>query len=1740
MIGEEEIYSDFVPEGPIDINQPPPLVDLSEVSKQAEQAWDLSVDTDLDISMIEQDRDTFLSKPLTSKPSPVPMWGGTVPTYITMKGITFKPAGERPFAIEAKAAIRQSLDRVTADQWLGDAVLNRQGVGEAYKHWRAIQQQEPAIDAESSRVRRIVLQNLAVAAPMLKSYAEAGWGAAFGGATGFAIAAIAGFFIPAPEEVVTIPAAVTVGAKAGAVVTGVKGGLAIKTAEFWYRQGVGMFYGEMLDSGVDPKVGGVVASIGAIPYAAIEFSQMRQLTPGMRKGAQQTLMRSVTRTIAEISERYAHTLSWQIAEEDLQEIVNIGAVDLATYLSGMGLDIDKDALVKRGRRILDTTVVSAESMLLLPVGNAVADIASGIPRSQPSGATSLEEVAQVYNDRIKEAQERNDTAEVEALKTVEQYELSQLGIRPKGELEAERADMLRERAEDRAIIESIQKEEVPGVTPALQKAIAERQQMAREARKELEAPITPKEEPIVAPAEAKEALQVRAKELYRQIAETEGAKRTLLEEEQIKITDKLNQLILEEFDPIAAKIKQPWQITSGEIKVPGGVRTIPKAGDLGGGLRLAIPSTRTPGAWQVSSISVDRFIGKAVPFTHVEFETKEGALAYLKNIHKNEVREAVSQGKPVPFAVLEEYKSEEWAQEALTQPTPEAKVGEKVYYTLPASGKIKQLYVAGKKGESLNLIPLNKISEFKKEGYYPGIWVNKDSVSIEKPAPEAKPIEPKKPGVSLLGGVPVKPPGLTRAEIQHLGAPQQTALRAAQEKGLSVGYKKGVADTATNARRSLDAIRLKGKLDEKTRMDAANIVLTYAPKEKQGDYIRRVLTANTAKRIDRITEAINTYIQRAEKRQAKNDFKKFISQTRREYRKGEVAFGKLPIALRERIKTVLDEYDTAKLTEKKAKQLESRDEFVKRISRELADGFEAMNPEYDEDAKDLLVMGRARIEELTRLSKTPIGELDAEQIKYIHASLQHLIDVNERVGDSKVRMRLEELGTHLNNARQEVLPEKEMIKYLTGMPKGVRWITVEGQASLQTLAHITTKLDAPSTRTLLRDNLEQSNQVRKTKLREFVETFRDKAAEKGVTWNHVKQLWDRVDVTIGGKQVNLTKADLLSIYAHTQADGNLERLLKTKGLDITTYRRDKMGVLVKQQIYLTGTPTLAELRAISETVSDEHKALLETHFETNREVQALAINETSMQMLNYEVADPSRKYFHVSRVREQRLEGTRAETARSIDMAGRYQPRTGGDRRIAIRPFHMEVIHGMQQDATYHAMAMPLQDAVSLVANPKWRMAMKKAGNERALTEMTTMMRRIQGLTSDQSVFEQETSRWLAGTAKSLLSARVSGGLVQTASIPAAFEVIEAKYFYNLKPTTPKDIRHLKEISSTLWLRWEGKQFDYATGLIGSQHAFESLIFGKTPVTDKLLMPYTWGDQMAIGKLWHAAQNKVAGQTKLKRGSKEFETKSLGILHEALQTQPQWDILYRSSLTSHPNPFVRGFTMFMSARNAQYNVLLRALNDAHVGRINEKEFEARIGGVVAANIAVSMSRRLFRVAVRTGTLGLLVAVGSGPDEPVKEIAEQTLNQLGKVPQESIFNMVGLNAFGGVLTSIGYAAIERQKKGAWQKADLSRIRTGNMIGDLMLDASELGIDFTQLTHEYLNDDPNWKDTAEEVTDLLAQLIAYRYGLPWEGPKSDLIWPITGAIRQAEGKRGEIQRKIDTRIKRLKEPPKIKLP
>ncbi len=345
--------------------------DPNEVKKEAEETLQIASDMEMPVSQVEKNYDQFKNPPIFSM---VPF--GMFPTEAGQFHIT-----ER--AIEVG---RQAIKRVNADQAISDAYFKGEDLTKVLKEKNRLDLIEPV--GGVNFISDTFYKGIAVAAPMAESLFEASPYAAITTIGGAIIGGIAGNLIggPAPEELITVPAGAKIGFTAGTMFGG-KIGVTSKAAEYWYRQGVGQMIYTMNQNGVDMKYAGPIAAVAGIPYAAIEFSQMSQLTPGLRKGIQDIGTRSMLKAFTVAAKKYGRTYVVENIEEVLQEGVQIAAEDLGEFFESdlvtKGLKIafpkfDKEGFIERAGRLIQTSVESGQAMLFLPLPGAAVDIRTGV------------------------------------------------------------------------------------------------------------------------------------------------------------------------------------------------------------------------------------------------------------------------------------------------------------------------------------------------------------------------------------------------------------------------------------------------------------------------------------------------------------------------------------------------------------------------------------------------------------------------------------------------------------------------------------------------------------------------------------------------------------------------------------------------------------------------------------------------------------------------------------------------------------------------------------------------------------------------------------------------------------------------------------------------------------------------------------------------------------------------------------------------------------------------------------------------------------------------------------------------------------------------------------------------------------------------------------------------------------------------------------------------------------------
>lgn len=193
---------------------------------------------------------------------------------------------------------------------------------------------------------------------------------AIAGATAAAVGGQMGPQIATPEEIITVP-----GMAAGGATVGFTAGM----TSFWHKQGTGAMLLEMVDAGYDAKTSHTVAQIAAIPYAAIEFVQIKQLVPGTRKLAQKAVSKSALAIMKKFATNYGSTLSAEVLEEMGQELIQVAAKDVAGVLDkDSEVVFNEDHFNEIMNRMLEVGKESLISMALLPLPGATIDVYTGI------------------------------------------------------------------------------------------------------------------------------------------------------------------------------------------------------------------------------------------------------------------------------------------------------------------------------------------------------------------------------------------------------------------------------------------------------------------------------------------------------------------------------------------------------------------------------------------------------------------------------------------------------------------------------------------------------------------------------------------------------------------------------------------------------------------------------------------------------------------------------------------------------------------------------------------------------------------------------------------------------------------------------------------------------------------------------------------------------------------------------------------------------------------------------------------------------------------------------------------------------------------------------------------------------------------------------------------------------------------------------------------------------------------
>jgi hypothetical protein len=253
--------------------------------------------------------------PATSVPTPatVDQYPGSVVEQPT-------PTPKRGFVGNIKEAWSRGDQQVQLDREAFDAMMGLRPWEEVQKKRQALKelQSTDEIGKDSGFLAKSAYGVAGMLPPMLRGIKQ-GAEVGLASAAALGVAGQIGPQVATPEEVITMPAAFAAGNTVGQF-------------EYWARQGTGQVYGDLRDSGVSHDVAKKLAPIGGLPYAAIEFSQVDKIIPGLGRKAKTFAQQTLMKGLLKLAGKVAANVGVESLEEAEQQIVTDTATAVGKYV----------------------------------------------------------------------------------------------------------------------------------------------------------------------------------------------------------------------------------------------------------------------------------------------------------------------------------------------------------------------------------------------------------------------------------------------------------------------------------------------------------------------------------------------------------------------------------------------------------------------------------------------------------------------------------------------------------------------------------------------------------------------------------------------------------------------------------------------------------------------------------------------------------------------------------------------------------------------------------------------------------------------------------------------------------------------------------------------------------------------------------------------------------------------------------------------------------------------------------------------------------------------------------------------------------------------------------------------------------------------------------------------------------------------------------------------------------------
>jgi hypothetical protein len=814
---------------------------------------------------------------------------------------------------------------------------------------------------------------------------------------------------------------------------------------------------------------------------------------------------------------------------------------------------------------------------------------------------------------------------------------------------------------------------------------------------------------------------------------------------------------------------------------------------------------------------------------------------------------------------------------------------------------------------------------------------------------------------NAIFGVPEKVPAPTRAllpkkirtrsviteetELKRSLKRMETATNKAFRAGAKDANEKALIKIQ-NANERLATLKAGNRQQWENVEYARQLVKDFVPKQDQHLFMNRIIKARTEGGMNQIFDDIGKHVDVAKVKNSVDSIRSAMKEAQKKYRDKTGKFAKAP----DEIRPLLERLDKAsenitKISQKTGANLDD----MKTLANEMISGLN----ETLAGKGEVLGIPAGLSEDLYNLTAQQGDNITADTVETIaqltrtvihRAEQAHLIDIGGEVALA---------SKAIDDSISSIVPRKITPRVET---QRSRFKDLFGADSDHPITLVEKMFGNDSSMRVLLDDLYEGEIKAFGVMRNSYSMVKEYIRTNNISDDVFDNLKTNIDVKIGGKSVNMTKDEALSIVMSTRDPWLFDQMTKTSGFEVAGVR--------------TGRATVDELAEITARMSPEEMKLGAMFFNLNDNYLSQVVNETSIHLNGTKIATYP-QYYPSHRKLGVRLHGNKFGVA-TAETQSQFMPRMGGTGTMRFNSYSRELMDYIQNASMYNGTATPMRSIKTVLSDKTLQDSLQKAGYGKELSNFADILSKSEGMYADNSVLDLIGSNILNKFTKGILGGRVSTIGTQMASVPAAKTVVPGKYF-KATDTLPGSgaIDDLMN-SDFFWHRWTGRRVSVELGDSASKSSLSHFISGKTPLTEKPLSGLVWGDKQAAGKIYLASKRFLRDTTKLK--GTELKESAIKLTEKAFrETQPNWSVLTRSKLASDPSVFKRSMTMFRTAQEAQLNIIKRANGTFARSAKSAKDVKVlkdSYKAVLESQMSVALWKTLWKTGKNAGISGV--------------------------------------------------------------------------------------------------------------------------------------------------------------------------